>query len=350
MKRFLNVCLIAAIAVSIQSVSVCAQEEAAGTTIIAPLPADEVRTRILEWSAGAGLPGEKIAAVAELWVLGTELPNAQELHEKTIETFRLVSPEADRLIQACRYGTLTSPEATILDSDTLPPFFAANLRAHFARFLAQNELYDEALAQFDQVDLSQTVDPASCLFFQAVCQHRLLMKEEGLKTIDTLLTDTTDLPVRFRTVARLMRADLEQLEDKSLNEVARMMSDVERRLRFGRGGERVQKVEEEIVATLDEIIKKIEAQQGGGGGGGGGAGQNNSNSSGGPAGDSSVKGSTAPGEVDERDIGRKSGWGSLPPKEQAKARNLIDRELPPHYRAAIEEYLRKIAKRPASAK
>ena len=116
-----------------------------------------------------------------------------------------------------------------------------------------------------------------------------------------------------------------------------------------RGGERVQKVEEEIVARLDEIIKKIEAQQGGGGGGGG-DGQGNSNSSGGPASDSRVKGSTAPGEVDERDIGRKSGWGSLPPKEQAKARNLIDRELPPHYRAAIEEYLRKLAKRPATRK
>lgn len=349
MKRSLILCLITAIAVSCAT-SVRAQDEAEDGTIIAPLPADEVRTRILEWSAGAGLSNEKIEAIAALWVLGTEPPSAQELHEKTIETFRLVSPEAETLIQACKYGTLSPPDAAVLDGEKLPPFFAANLRAHYARFLGQNELYDEALTQFDQIDLSQTVDPASCLFFKAVCQHRLLMKEEGLKTIDTLLTDTTDLPVRFRTVAGLMQADLAQLKEKSLNEVARMMSDVERRLRFGRGGERVQKVEEEIVATLDEIIKKIEAQQGGGGGGGGGAGQNNSNSSGGPAGDSSVKGSTAPGEVDKRDIGRKSGWGSLPPKEQAKARNLIDRELPPHYRAAIEEYLRKIAKRPASAK
>lgn len=349
MKRSLILCLTTVIAVS-SSLTAFAQDEAKEATIIAPLPADEVRTRILEWSAGAGLSKEKIQAIAALWVLGTEAPSAQELHEKTIETFRLVSPEAETLIQACRYGTLSAPDAAVLDKENLPPFFAANLRAHYARFLGQNELYDEALTQFDQVDLSQTVDPAGCLFFKAVCQHRLLMKEEGLQTIDTLLTDTTDLPVRFRTVARLMRADLEQLKEKSLNEVARMMSDVERRLRFGRGGERVQKVEEEIIASLDDIIKKIEQQQGGGGGGGGGAGQNNSNQSGGPAGDSSVKGSTAPGEVDKRDIGRKAGWGSLPPKEQAKARNLIDRELPPHYRAAIEEYLRKIAKRPASSK
>ena len=349
MKRSLILCLTTVIAVS-SSLAGFAQDEPKEATIIAPLPADEVRTRILEWSAGAGLSKEKIQAIAALWVLGTEAPSAQELHEKTIETFRLVNQEAETLIQACKYGTLSAPDAAVLDKENLPPFFAANLRAHYARFLGQNELYDEALTQFDQVDLSQTVDPAGCLFFKAVCQHRLLMKEEGLQTIDTLLTDTTDLPVRFRTVARLMRADLEQLKEKSLNEVARMMSDVERRLRFGRGGERVQKVEEEIIASLDDIIKKIEQQQGGGGGGSGGAGQNNSNQSGGPAGDSSVKGSTAPGEVDERNIGRNAGWGSLPPKEQAKARNLIDRELPPHYRAAIEEYLRKIAKRSASSK
>lgn len=349
MKRSLILCLMTVIAVS-SSLTAVAQDEPKEATIIAPIPADEVRTRILEWSAGAGLSTDKIQAIATLWVLGTEAPSAQELHEKTIETFRLVNPDAEKLIQACKYGTLSAPDAAVLDKDNLPPFFAANLRAHYARFLGQNEFYDEALAQFDQIDLSETIDPAACLFFKVVCQHRLLMDEEGLKTIDTLLTDVTEVPLRFRTVARMMRADLEELEKNELNEVARMMSDVERRLKFGRGGERVQKVEEEIVARLDEIIKKIEQQQGGGGGGGGGAGQNNSNQSGGPAGDSSVKGSTAPGEVDERDIGRKAGWGSLPPKEQAKARNLIDRELPPHYRAAIEEYLRKIAKRPASSK
>ena len=31
------------------------------------------------------------------------------------------------------------------------------------------------------------VDPATALFFQAVCEHQLLMKKEGLKTIDSLL-------------------------------------------------------------------------------------------------------------------------------------------------------------------
>jgi hypothetical protein len=339
--------LAASVAVSIGVVRAADDGDAA---IIASIPAEQVRSRTLDWAASAGLSDKaKIETVGKLWALAEESPSPEELHARAVETFRIVSPEAAKLITACQYGTLSPPDASLLSKGDLDSFFEANLRAHIARFLGQSEFYDEALVQFDQIDLNKTIDPASVLFFKAVCQHRLLMKTEGLVTIGQLLNNTTEVPVRFRTVAELMQADLADLKEKSLNEVARMMSDVERRLRFGRGGERVQKVEEEIVARLDEIIKKIEAQQGGGGGGGG-DGQGNSNSSGGPASDSRVKGSTAPGEVDERDIGRKSGWGSLPPKEQARARNLIDRELPPHYRAAIEEYLRKLAKRPATRK
>jgi len=119
-----------------------------------------------------------------------------------------------------------------------------------------------------------------------------------------------------------------------------MMSDVERRLKLGRGGAKVQKTEEEIVSRLDELIKKLEEQQ-----------QQSQSQSGNGQGtpqgapDSIIKGSTAPGEVDKRDIGGKAGWGALPPKQQTTARNLIDRELPPHYRNAIEQYLRKLAAR-----
>ena len=40
------------------------------------------------------------------------------------------------------------------------------------------------------------------------------------------------------------------------------MKDVERRLELGRGGQRVQKQEDEIVVALDAIIEKLE-QQGG---------------------------------------------------------------------------------------
>lgn len=34
-------------------------------------------------------------------------------------------------------------------------------------------------------------------------------------------------------------------------------------------------------------------------------------------------------------------WGKLPDKERVKAMQPINRDYPPHYREAVEEYLRK---------
>jgi hypothetical protein len=120
---------------------------------------------------------------------------------------------------------------------------------------------------------------------------------------------------------------------------------VERRLDLGRGGAHVQKIEEEIVAALDEMIKQIEEQSQMASSSGMAAGNQNQPTS--PAGDSRIKGARAPGSVDEKDIGHKTGWGDLPPKEETKARNLINRNFPAHYREAIDQYFKKLANRRA---
>ena len=38
-------------------------------------------------------------------------------------------------------------------------------------------------------------------------------------------------------------------------------------------------------------------------------------------------------------------WGDLPPRQEAKAKQLIGREFPSHYRQAVEEYFKKLAGR-----
>ena len=58
-----------------------------------------------------------------------------------------------------------------------------------------------------------------------------------------------------------------------------------------------------------------------------------------------MKGSTAPGEADSKSYPKQGKWGDLPPKEEAKAKQLIGREFPSHYRQAVEEYFKKIAER-----
>ena len=54
-------------------------------------------------------------------------------------------------------------------------------------------------------------------------------------------------------------------------------------------------------------------------------------------------GGKGPGEVTKRNIGSKSGWGDLPPKEREEAMQQIGRDFPAHYRDAIEQYFRRLA-------
>lgn len=219
----------------------------------------------------------------------------------------------------------------------------SNLRLWLGRELSQRQLYEEALQQLVQVDPMDAVDPAVYFFHRAVCEHHLLLKADALDSLNSLLSGCKPLPSRYRMVGELMKQDIAKLEEKSLDGISRKMTDVKRRLDLGRAGEKVQKIEREIVESLDELIKKLEEQAGAAGGAGSGSG-NQPNSA---AKDSSVKGSTAPGTVDDKDLGRKDGWGKLPPKDQAKAKQILGTLFPPHYRRAIEAYNRKAAQRKA---
>lgn len=317
--------------------------QAADDEVFAPMSPEQARSQTLEWASEQGLKDRAlIDSIGKLWTPGEAQKRPANLHKAAVQTFALAKPDVAELLKQCQFGILAAPTSPLLDAEASDDFLSNNVLAYVGTFLTQAEFFDEGLALFEKTKPQRLVDPASYFFHRAVCEHRLLKAKEGLATLKQLLENTSDVPVRYSTVADLMKADLEKLKEKSLDEVSRMMSDVERRLKLGRGGAKVQKTEEEIVARLDELIKKLEQQQ-----------QQQSQSQSGngqgiPEGapDSIIKGSTAPGEVDERDIGKKAGWGALPPKQQTKARNLIDRELPPHYRNAIEQYLRKLATRP----
>lgn len=317
--------------------------------LYAPPSSDVLRLRTLEWIAQRGIRDNTVQQeVARLWADEPAEVSARELFEKVIRTFALADVDTQRFLDACRLldPPPLPPDPAVLFRNDADEFYAANMRLFYARYLAQRRMYDEALDVFTQLDPHQVVDPATCLFFKAVCQQQLFLKDEALKTIDTLLRNTEDVPVSYSRVATLMQYELEGLRAKSLNGLARMMADVERRLDLGRGGQTVQKKEDEVVALLDEIIEKLEQQSSGGGGSdsGQGRGANQSNA---PANDSRILGQTAPGEVDEKNFKNEAGWGALPPKDEARAKNLLNRNFPAHYRRAVEEYFKKLARRRA---
>jgi len=320
--------------------------ETSPAEVFAAPAADVVRQRLNDWLAQRDdVAPELRAKIDRLWEQSATDRAADRL-ELVVASFGLADADVQTLIDACQFPApeLIPPEASLLDREGLPGFYVENVRLYFGSYLAQRQLYEEALSALNKVDVSQTIDPAACLFYKAVCEHHLLQKKEGLLTLEQLLERTENVPDRYKTVAQLMKYDLEGLKDKSLDEISRKMRDVERRLDLGRSGQKVQKVEDEIIAGLDEIIKKIEQQQGGGGGGGEGEG-GKSNSAESPANDSSVKGDIAPGEVDPKKFKKDGNWGGLDDKMRRRVKHLIGRDFPSHYRRAVEEYFRNTAKR-----
>jgi hypothetical protein len=216
-----------------------------------------------------------------------------------------------------------------------------------ARHLVRMRLYDEALPLLVGLTPSETVDPAACLFYRAVCNHALLNKTPVVQDLELLLSVEEAAPVRFVRTARLMLADIEPLREDSLDEISRLMSDVGRRLDLGRSGQRVLDQEQEIIDKLSKLIDQIEEQQQqqqqqqqaqsesqGGSDGGQGQPMDDSRIAGGPGG---------VGDVDRRNLGDRDGWGNLPPAERQESLQQIGRDLPTHYREAIEAYFRKLA-------
>ena len=320
------------------------------TEIYAAPTVAEVRTELFAWMQTQGkIDKQQQQEVQKQWKELNENVASHEVFGSLIDAFARIDSRAAKLVESCRWqDPAAAPEAAgFLQDDKLADFFRDNLLLFHARYLTQRELYDEALTVSSQFTPERTVDPVGALFYRAVCQHQLLMKEPGLETLEKLLGQTQQIPPRYASVATLMQLDLQRLQEKSLDEVARQMSDVERRLGLGRGGEKVQEVEKRIVETLDEMIKKLEdqAQASQSASGSGAQGGQSSN----PADVSQVKGSTAPGEIDPKKMSKAGDWGDLPPKEEARAKNMINRKFPAHYRQAVEQYFKTLAKKPSSS-
>jgi hypothetical protein len=283
--------------------------------------------------------------------------------ENLADTFALGNADAAKLLGAARDPRNLHGMPEMFKDTKSDPFFRANFGLAVARQLSINRAYEESLAILKTFNPDQTIDPAAYLFHRAVAEHGLLKKDQAGETIARLITDATDSPERYRTVATLMLLDMETWR-KDLGGVARLMDNSERRLEIARGGPETQDIQKKIVARLDELIKELEqkAKKGGGGGGGGGGGDPNGGScpDGGSQGSGSAGGArpTSPmkdsvialnggsGKVDMAKLQKLAGdWGKLPKSEQAKAaaelEDLIS-GLSPVHRAAFERYLEEI--------
>jgi tetratricopeptide (TPR) repeat protein len=296
------------------------------------------------------LPGQ-MDEVAAKFLAAMEKHDADPLDAYVDATGPLVPVVRELAEQASQSvamaGALIDPNTpTYAALESLPRSMRMTVRTWLGRELVRARLYDEALPAIAEVDLNESIDPAATLFYRGACYHALLMKKESLADLRRLLENEHDCPVRFARTAQLMIADIKPLKEDSLDEISRIMTDVTRRLDLGRTDDEVKKQEQKIIDKLSKLIEQIEEQQqqqqqqqqassGSQGGGQGGQGA--------PMDDSRIAGGGGSGDVDRKKIEQWDGWGNLPPAQRQQAIQQISRDLPTHYREAIEAYFRKLA-------
>ena len=265
--------------------------------------------------------------------------NTARAHSPLVEQLAVLA--AENLQDAG--SRMDSDNAAHINLSALPKSLQASVRTWLGRELVRVRLYDEALLAFKEVDPAASADPAATLFFRGACYHALLQKKEAIVDLQRLLENEKDCPIRFTRTAQLMVADISPMKEDSLDEISRLMTDVTRRLDLGRADDNVQDREQKIIDKLSKLIEHIEQQQQQ-------QQQQSAQSQGNSQGDqaapmneSQAAGGSGTGDVDRKRIEERDGWGKLPPAERKEALQQISRDLPTHYREAIEAYFRKLA-------
>jgi hypothetical protein len=283
--------------------------------------------------------------------------NDRAVLDRVADTLALGDAAAARLLAEAQDPLAPAPTALpdALRNAKAPVFFRANLALAFARALSNRRVHEEALEALKTTRAELVVDPSAYLFHRAVCEHALLQRPEAGRTITRLLDDAVDAPERYKTVGALMLLDMQTWQEKDLGAVARKMDNIERRLDLSRGGPQTQKLQKEVVARLDELIKELEnkaknsSQPNGGSCPNGGQPQPGQGQAGGanpnnPLPDSMLPQNGGTGRVDQAKLRKLvDGWGKLQERERAKAVQDLTRGMSPRHREAIENYFRNLA-------
>lgn len=313
--------------------------------------APALENKIDEWMTSRSIPEDKQLEILRIWVDPAVPASGPATLDRLLTLLAAIDPRVTQALKTLEPSTDLAkiPDLSWMDSE-LPSWAQETVRLAIGRGLAQRRWYDEALVFLEALSLENSVDPASLLFYRGACFHHLLRKEDCLQQLEKLMERETEIPTRYAVTSKLMLADMQPLKTDSLDEVSRLMKDVSRRLDLGRAGKRTLDGEQQVIEKLDKLIEDIEQQmqqqqqqqqssseqQ-----------QNSSDKQAGqPQEDSRVAGETGPGDVDQKKLADKNGWGNLPPAERQEALQRITKDLPSHYREAIQEYFRKLATKP----
>ncbi len=191
------------------------------------------------------------------------------------------------------------------------------------------------------------------IFYKLVNAFKLNRKEEAIRYADLLINDFNEIPQRYRDLALIMRADMDTWKDGAddLDDISREMTKISDRLKNSKGGKDTQKMQKDVLARLDKMIKDAEDQQKA-------AAQAEADEEEArrkkqqreaqqdPANDTIKGHEQGTGRVDKKRVQEiAENWGKLPEKERAKAMVELTRNMPTKDRAVIEAYFRELSKR-----
>jgi len=307
------------------------------------MPADQIKENLQQWLTLSRTDKVTSQQAMDVWADGQQIEGltAEETLDRLIDSFAIADKSVQQLVESCR--SIGTREAIDFEGPRSDAFFRDHVSLYHARWLTQHRFYDEAIAMLEPLDPEKVVDPASLFFYRAVCRLRLLKPTEAGDDITLLLNNTLDVPSRFRAVAEMMKEEA-KVATEGLPQVARLMSDVQRRLDLGNADDPVQKREDEVIAALDKLLEEMEKQKQKQQQQGDGQGQGQQNQPG-PQGSaqSTIKGSAADGDADRKELTENGSWGMLDKQAETKARELIRQQFPPNFLDAISRYTRRIA-------
>lgn len=315
--------------------------------------AGDVKEDLEIWLDKIGADQETRTKVLDHWNAEKKPGNPLEIYNATLDSLR-VFPEVVEFMNSCdnfewnqlQFGKEVAipnlPDSLKFGNEGVSKRLPGTLKLYLAHRLIRAHLYDEAKEILDEFDPENSIDPAAILISKSIACNRLLEKKEGIEALNlfkAVAEDETGTPRRYPELAKLLEDELDNIkeDEQDLDNIGRRMQDIQRRLSLGKTCEKVQKVEKDVIESLDKLIEKLEKECQGG------QQSNDSIRSNRPPDELKLMGGKAPGNVDRKNLGNSDGWGDLPPKEREEALLKIEKEFPSHYRDIITEYFREMA-------
>lgn len=145
-------------------------------------------------------------------------------------------------------------------------------------------------------------------------------------------------PSRYYAIIHIIKNEIDDWKPKGLGDIQRYMKLSKDRLDNAKGGKITQKIQEDILKKLDDMIKEKEEQKS--------SASNDNNKQQLPKNDSSPANEniTIPKEIEKELKNVAKNWVKLNEKERADAINSITREMPLKYRKIIEDYFIALSK------